>query len=166
MISLRSRIAVVEERSRKIPDPGRRSDRLVDQHRLEPGDESIEDPDRSFGRPVTVPDLAITDKGPTTDPPACQQIGRGPVDARDRRHRTVVENLVGIDGQNPVVAGQAHRAAFLRAVSVKGVLVPTRTVPQGDFPGPVGGSRVEDDDLGAHRQGPEASRRGEPRRSW
>ena len=146
-------VAVVQQRPRKISNTGRRTDRLVNQRGSDTGDQAVEEPHRSFARPMTVFDFSIADKRPATDAPTCQQVGRRPVHPGHRHDRTAIENLVGIDGQDPVVTREGHGAALLRTISIEGVFVPSARGVCGDLPGPVGRSRIQNDNLGADGQG-------------
>lgn len=71
---------------------------------------------------------------------------------QDRRAQGVVDALVRVQAQHPVVAGLGHGEGLLAAVAVEGAVQHGGAVGGGDGRGGVGGARIDHDDLVAEVQ--------------
>jgi hypothetical protein len=142
-------VAVVDQAARKGSDCTGWRDGFVDGRAGEVVVASVEKTYHPVWVPMSKLDLVLTDKRPPPQTPAQRRILSIPVNGYHRRAGYVIEHLICIDGQDPVVAGPNNGVALLRPISVKRSLIPTRPVLEGYFAGSVGGSRVEDHDLAA-----------------
>ena len=116
---------------------------------------SVEETHDPVRVPVSVANLPPADEGPPPHPPTRRWVLLWPIDCRDRGPGFVVEDLVGVDRQDPIMTGPHHRVAFLRPIPLKRSLKPAHMVSGGDLPSAVGRARIEDDDFVAAIEGSE-----------
>ena len=92
----------------------------------------VEEADYPLSAPGPVADLLLTDKGPPFQGIACRTAAEAA--AANRRYGRVVEPLIVVEREHPVVGCQVDRPPLLRSVAVEGMVFDAAGGGRGQLP--------------------------------